>query len=532
VRFATALLLVALAVPAALAQGDPDVTTPRDTLALSARVGARLDATERAYFGLFPNRRVGFIGATFYALPEGGVEVAILHRPTTIERTDTVTLSADEAAALGRYLDTFEDHPLATQNPHYRPNPAVSDPAVFVPYPGRERAVRAAVAGGVYTGQLLYASDAVLVLAPEARPRDRALDGAVVLRRAEVTGVCYDDPTGRGLGAVLPFAAAAAGAGAGLAYGALQEEAPSTPTRLMTSAFLAAVGYSAGRAFRPSEERCVVPGALGTLRARAHYAEARPLEFPDEAALTAMADRDRPDPAAVAPRARRRYRPTWFSVGLTSVRTVGREIEPYTFSMRNLPEPAVTFAERWTALEDAGAPFLADLALRPLRYLRLGVQVRRVEEQTPSERTLSEYVALTPGSVRAYAEAVLPLVQAGDLRLEAAAGVGMERNTRRVSQTFPERYEGPGTASPLLAGPLSYAFEESGSNVFVQGTLEVYTSPRTSFFLQGAWRRPSIEVPLFGVNHRNDPSIRIYTVAPHEVTFGYTEVGLGTRFHF
>ena len=71
---------------------------------LSERVGAVLDAEERAYFGLFP-RLDGFASAHIYALTDTTIAFAIARRgqPDT-----TITASREAAEALGRYIDRYE----------------------------------------------------------------------------------------------------------------------------------------------------------------------------------------------------------------------------------------------------------------------------------------------------------------------------------------------------------------------------------------------------------------------------------------
>ena len=513
-----AVLLLPLA---AHAQGTPHT--------LSERIGPTLDPTERAYFGLFPRHQEGFVEATFH--PRGdSVEVRIRRRVGGAERVEGLTLSAEHAAEAGRYVDTFEDHPIAVRNPHWRQDLDVYDPRVFVPYAGRDRRVRAEVAGGLYTGQLLYAGDSLLVLAPHVRPRDPLQGGAFTLRHDEVAVVCYDDVVRRGSRWLLPYAAAGVGAAGVQAAYLLEGEPPAITTRLVATIFAASLGYTAMRGVARDRERCgTLPGALPALRTWSHYGAVQPLEFPGEPALAAH---PRPAPRAGTARPRARAH-EWFSAGLTAgVKALGRDAEAYTQSIRLFPEPTVVFSDRRTAVLGAPTPFQLDVAIRPLRYFRFGLQLRRDEAPANPDEPLVEYVSVTPGTVRGYAEGVLPLLRSGDVRLETSLGVGLERNARRVAQRFPERSPAGGTVNVPLV-PTLYEFEEAGGNLFVQGALEVYTSSRTSFFVQGSWRDlPPIEVPLAGVDHRNQAGTRIITVAPHAVTFGYTEFAVGTRFHF
>jgi len=120
----------------------------------------------------------------------------------------------------------------------------------------------------------------------------------------------------------------------------------------------------------------------------------------------------------------------------------------------------------------------------------------------------------------------------GRSRLEAAAGVGVERYRQHVSFSVATHYS-VGSISALLQEPLSYTYEAEGTSFFRQTTVEVYASEHASFYVQWAWHRyPSVHVAEFGVFYYNDPRIQAYRVDDHAVDFGYRETLFGTRIHF
>ncbi|HYE95076.1 MAG TPA: hypothetical protein VD962_02625 [Rubricoccaceae bacterium] len=533
-RYGLALSILVIPTSTLLAQAD--------VYPISPRVGAEISAEERAYFGLFPNVD-GFEEARFTEAGDS-VRMVIRFDPSNRPVQEVAwTTSRAQAAALGAYVEAFEGLSSPLRFPQWQTLRGAG-PIVLagadVPTPaiaGDRPDVRVLVGSARYEGLVLAASDTLLLLHPAGRPYDWRAPTLFALDPRSVDWVTVVPARNRANRRLFRVGAALAGVGLALPFvvGGDDEGFFKPGGEAAVAGALAggvAVGALVGDYFIP-------PGPQGTgtyadrlpnLQARARFGYRFPFDLPPgEAAARARAAAP-PEPEPAAPRGSLRWRlAEWrraygvFNVAVLGPGGAGGQPGSPTFEERlsGRPEPFVS-----TTLREGMVPSVGlDVALRPLPWVRLGATWQSHDYEEPAQQenfSIQEEVARTdPGPVRAYAEAVLPTPRAGGYGLELAAGGGIEQN--RLAAT---RDGMVGTR------PLDYRFEEMSTNSFLQGTVELVTPRRASFFLRYTRRT----LPSLTVEEVVYPGVAggppAYRMEAHELDFGYHELIWGTRFRF
>ncbi len=486
--------------------------------AISERIGDTLEASEREYFGLFPS--------IFAPLPW-----ELVSRPDSvlIRRQGRVlrALSREDADRLGRLVDTFEDFPSVVDNPNWlasRDFVVYIDAKTPVPFGSGSQLIRVKTPEGSYSGFALYTTESALVMAPEVFARDASLPGAYAIPRANVLAVDRERSyawqswgpvlglgVGAAAGAALPLgidrrAAASFGALAGVTVGALSSEL--ARGGLMNTDPSALDGLALFNGPRPPE-----------------------LPAPDLAAERAA----RGQPRSAPPQARGRTH-EWISVGVHgAISTSGSGQDPVDVTLAGAGT-----STRNVLLERADEPldvgYRLDLSVRPIRWFRAGLFAGRYTSgSAPVAELEGEQVLRTAGSIRPYAEAILPLARWGDRRVEVFGGGGWQSHDIRVTQRPPPtvNVSSSETPNPVQTVSSQQTSGDEGSALFYNAGLEIFTSRFSSFFVRHAWHPlPTLDVAVFENRSARDDTQVIRTVAPHSVDFSYREVTVGSRFHF
>lgn len=510
------LLLVALALP---------FLAHAQTPAFGERVGDVLDAEERAYFGLFPDSE-GFVEARGTVGRNDTLHVVIEPRegaPTSR------TLRPEEGNALRQFIATFEHYPTAYLNPHWQIVSPFADPAVPVAHVDVERPdVIVDADGRRFPGVVLFASDTLLVLQPPGVPYRWPADRAVALRSETVTLV---QPQSVGLARYQQFAGlggALVGLGATETIVVVSGEPFLASGTLANAIAGASLGYVLGRLLWPKPPP---PGTYAErrrdLHEQARFGVVQPYDLPPLGTLLAQAETypaEAVPPDAPAVSLLKRWRRTygWVSIGVLGpgqghVTDQGEVIVFDEFFVNRQPDQ---IQSRSGLRNTFGIETGLDVSLRPIPWLRVGATWLRSE--SPEENVHTEESAfMTPGSVRGYAEVIVPSPRFRGFGVDLALGMGIESNRVVVSRTT------SGTGRPT-----EFRVEEEGSNRFLQGTLELFASARTSFFARYTRR----DLPTLSVGPLEERTLiddlLIYEASAHEVAFGYSELTWGTRFHF
>ena len=491
---------------------------------LGERIGATLEASERDYFGLFPTLRA--------PLPWDFVA----QTDSVFVRSEGRTLRGiprEDVERLRRLIDTFEDHASILQNPNWVANRAFVeyiDAKTPIPTGAASRIVRVQTAEGSYSGFTLYTTDSTLVMAPEVFPRDASLAGAYTLPRASVLALDRERSYAwQTWGPVL-------GIGVGAAIGAAL---PLSIDRRAAGAFGALAGITMGSITSELASGGLVEVDPAAIDGLALYNGPRPPELPTASGAIARATGPRPAPV---PKRERPRSFEWVSAGVHgAVATTDAPQAPITtFIARSLTRNNGfrTLLMEQTR-EPLDVPYRLDASIRPIKWLRVGAFVGSFTTGGDVSPLLEEeQVTRTVGSVRPYAEGILPLIRWGNRRVEISGGGGRQSYNVRVTQRAPDTVEvgteiGQASPFPLLRAEQT-AFEE-GSAWFYNAGVEVYTSRFSSLFVRHTWYPlPTLEQETFENIYRpvrpNRPILRI--VDAHSVDFSYREVTVGSRFHF
>lgn len=517
-RLRLALLLAVLLLPV-LAQAQ--------TPAFGERVGNELDAEERDYFGLFPQVE-GFVSATGHLGRNDTLRVAFR---TTGEPYGDLLIRPEEGHALRQFIVTFEQYPTAYLNPRWQIVRPFASPEVPVPYVDVERAtVEVDAAGRRFPGIVLLASDTLLVLYPEATAYTWTADRALAIPTASITRV---QPTalGRernrttilGLGAL-------AGVGAGGGITGLTGDSFTSAQSLSTLAIGAMVGYAVADIFWPASSTA---GTYAEHRARlgerAAFADRQPYDLPglDARSTSAEGFPSSAAPASSGPPTRlQQWHRTygWVSLGALGpgrISDQGETIVYDEFLINRMPEQVLP-REGLRNSFDLTSGF--DVSLRPIPWFRLGATWHQHDVPTLVLIDREETASIEPGRLRGYAEVILPSPRVRGFGVDLGLGLGRETNRLAVAR------ETSGSGRPL-----PFSVEEERTGVFLQGTLELFATPRSSVFVRYT-RRDIDPLAVDRVEERfpilNNPDDLFYYAEAHEVTFGYTEITWGTRFHF
>ena len=486
----------------------------------SERVGPEIDAAERDYFGLFPGAGAEASARAFAVGDSVEVVVAGAAEPEM-----RVTMTRGTAAALGGFIETFEQAEATFYNPNWQLVSRLVRPDVPVPYVEPRRDVYLDVGGRRYSGAVLAASDSLVLIQPGEAPYDWRLRNALALRSADIERVAFGPSGIERYGKVAPLVGGGAGALVGIASVAFTSNDVGASRGFVTIPLLAVLGYELTRRLWPHP---VAPGTYGERRGalaeRARFRAGRqPYDLPRLASLEGQQEYEYepvPEPS------RRSLFRRWYqqygvlSVGFMGVGTVATRPEGsvYTEFVRGIGE-----REQANVRNELGVVGGVDVSLRPVPWVRVG-GTWLSRDDTDVAEIGAEVVNVQPSSFRGYAEAVLPLPSFGGLRADVAVGLGREENTMSV-----ERAVAPG-ADPRVA----YRTEQSWSNTFWQGTAEVFTSRRASFFVRLTHRSFSRTIPVEEIDIRVAalPGTTSYRLDAHDVRFeGFTEVMWGTRLH-
>jgi hypothetical protein len=515
---AGALWVLALVAPAA-------AQTTSAPYVFSDRVGETVDPGERAYFGLFPDVETSAPGQAFVA----GDSVVVVLARTSLPDT-TVTMGRPTAEALGRFIETFEQHTTAFYNPDWQLVVDFVQVDVPVPYARRSKGATFFVDGGYHAGQITYASDSLLLLEPRGTSFDwRTFDGAgLTLRSSEVDQVQFA-PGWLGRPYVV-----LAGVPLGIAVDewlqSFDSQGPENlaARRIFAAAFGAAVVKMASVLYtrtQPYEE------ALPRVKEAARFSpEAQPLEMPSEAALaTQAATAGRPKPT-----------PRWYgSFGWLSLGTVSpslsENIQTYDFFSGFDPEGD---PQREVRYESTGALLDASAAVSPVAWLDLGAGVYLAldERPEPIARGPIPYaelrqVAYSEPSYRIFVDVDVLRLALGENRFGLEIGGGLLRAESSLSFDVSNV---EGRAGQVFSyEPAGYEFTEAGWRPFYQATLDVGLAQDVSAFASlVAHSAPDVDVPQFEAGLDFDPDVTVFRVEPHTVSFRYLGLSAGVRLGF
>ncbi len=516
--------LAALGAAAAHAQPTAYVASPR--------VGEEIDATERDYFGLFPGVD-GFRSARFTSYPDS-VVVTIQRAGTDGASGETGwVMSRERAAAIGAYIDSFENLDAPTDFAQWQllrgtSRTVAADAAMRTPGLGDRRPdVGAIVAGRRYDGAILAASDTLLLLHPAARPYDWRDPDLLALDPATIDWVRVQPVVQ--LAPRLLAQVAITGAGLLLALPLVIGEEAEVQAAGVFAGLVA--GYSAGRAVmrrHAHEVEGPYDTALPALRARARFRFPVDLSPAEAAARGRGSNAITPVPDA-PPGAFQRWRKSygWMSVALLGPGAwygVATE-DPGTFTETFLPGVPV---EQGVVYDDFAPSFGVDIAARPVPWVRAGVVWQRVAVTRAEPRQgqglagNDEHAIVEPGTLRGYAEAVLPVPRAGGFGLDVSAGVGVLRDKVAVERV-----------GFIGVREIAYRYEDSVTAMFLHGTVELVTPRQMSFFLRYIAGRdlPALDVEGEVIGEPGFPTL--YTREAHTVEFApIREITFGTRFRF
>ncbi len=489
---------------------------------ISERVGPVIDAEERAYFGLFPDVE-GFTEARAFAAGDS-VRIEI----GSSAGDSVLVLPRATAEALGRFIETFEQHPSAFQNPNWQVLRPYLRADVPVPYAdvGR-RDIRIDTRDHRYDGVLLMATDSLVLLQPASGTYDWDVRDGLVLRSSEVERVMFEPKGLQRYDPYAPYGVGVLGAtlGAGIAHVSGAER--SSQLRYMLVPLLGGLGYELARRYLPKrpppgryEER------LAQLYEHAAFRDdLKPYDLPPIAEIEAR-ETDYPYEAAPpAPsygffrRAYQRYGfvSVGFMAGLNAVQAT--DPQPFVEYIRGVGEVSQT-----TEINDLSVTGGLDLSLRLLPWVRIGGSTLLRDDEVLDESD-GERINVKPARLRGYVELVVPSPQLGDYRLDLSLGAGIEQNSLSVA-----RVGGIGEFSDF-----TYRVEESFSNTYWQGTLEVFSSRYISYFLRYTRRSHSQTITVPGEGRRvvGLPGTWAYLRDPHDIEVrGYSDLFWGTRLHF
>lgn len=506
-----ATLLLALAPAAAQAQlGSDDALGPDEpsVVVLSERLGTVIDAHERAYFGLFPGVE-GFTEARAFAGEADSVRVVIAREQTA---DSVVVLARPVARALGRFVETFEQHRTARVHPAWAVVSAYVQGNVRVPYVRSYGRLKAFVEGGSYAGHPVYVSDSLVVLSEQGRPgfdwQSFEGDGYVV-RVDEIERVQLR----RGLLAT-PYAPVM-----GMALGALINEAamlvsppdPGLNNRMERSIAGAAFGgliLNRVQAYlmrkRPYEdvEPEVALAAWFTPEARA------PELPPDEALAHRLATRPAPTPPALAPFGT-------FDVGMgVTMAPAAQTYGHFTNFDHDDTEREVQFLGTFTV--ETG------LTLRPKPWLGTGLTLIATPDLDLTAADERE-VAFSRPSVNAFIDVDLLRLYNPHSRFGLAVGGGLSYAESVVTRRFPENWA-------TTYDPASYEVRARGLRPLYAVTLEAGLMLETALFVRVLRvSAPAVNVPQVEVQSVAFPGTVVFAVDPHTVTFDRFGVLFGLR---
>lgn len=503
-------LLAAFCLVPALARAQSDVP-----YVLSERLGSTIDAEERAYFGLFPDVE-GFTEARTYA--EGdSVRVEIAASPAD----SVATMPRATAEALGRFVETFEQHPAAFRNPDWQVLRPYLRADVPVPYAGEAEHITVFADGGRYVSQLTYTSDSLVLLNDRGHRFDwRTFEGeGIALYPHEVERVLLvPEWLGRPY-----FVLVGAPIGIGLNEVLMSLNPNESGNELEQRIFAGALGVVAAKAFSilyASTQS--YRQAREELEAAAWFTpERRPLEMPAEATLREQVE-ERPEPAPV-------WQETygWLSLGSGGV-SFSSNSQTYDFFTGFEPDAD---PERSVRYESNGALLEAAAALQPFAWFDMGAGVYMGTTQTIGGTDLQE-VAQSQPFLRLFADLdVIRLIDPNS-RVGLSVGGGLLRSQSRVAFHAPPVTGQSGTT--FYYEPDGYVLEETAFGPFYQAMLSVGLARETSAYLSLlAFTPPSVDVPLFeATSPQISTGATVYRVEPHPVSFDHLGLSAGVRLGF
>ena len=490
------------------------------------RLGDEISPEEKQYFGLFPNVeafrsvRVDMVG-----------DSARLVVARSAQKDTTLALRPGQLAALRAFVESFEQSQSAFLNPNWQlaagtQDARLLDPGTTVPYVDGTRSQVAVRRGDrVFSGIVLKADEDRLLLHPVA-PYDWRAPRAVAIPASEIGWVDLEPAGAERLTRAVPLI----GGGLGLAVAGADVFLLDGGVRSVPLFALAAgAGIVFADQFLPSPPpRASYAERLRSLSDRAAFRQLAPVDFPGATVeADVLASRRANAPGALGTFARWRQSYGWIhvaAVGGASSRASA------TGSIEELVRVGGSTVDATPAVLSGTATPLAgiDVGLRPVPWVRLGATWMRYEDDRPSlERASAEtltppegaYVA--PGTVRGYAELVLPSPRRGGVGLEAAFGGGLTTTTGTVERN-----------STVSNTDLSYRFESASRTPFLQATVELVMPRRTSFFLRWTSARAPEAILVPGAEQRSAqfPDLIAYQRDPHTVTFeGYQDIVWGTR---
>jgi len=486
----------------------------------SDRVGPVLETDERAYFGLFPEVE-GFGQAQAVA-----VEDSIRFEIDAAPADTAVTMPRATAEALGRFIETFEQHTTAFYNPNWQVVSPFVRADVPVPHVAPRWDVDLDVGVRRYRGTVLAATDSLVLIQSAAEPYDWRGRNALALRTQDIERVEFGPRGWERYRSAAPLAAGGAGAALG-AVGAYlaSNDLNAAPERFWAIPALAVLGHELARWLWP---RPTPPGSLEERREalyeRARFsAERRPYDLPR---ITAFESREGYAYEPVPEQATGGLFWRWYRrYGVVSVGVMGDggvttspETSTYTEFLRSFGT-----RERAHLRNEHDVNGGVDVSLRPVPWVRIGGAWLSRNDTEVADIGV-ETVNVKPSALRGYVEVVLPSPQFRGLRVDVGGGIGLETNEMTVERALTEE------ANQETA----YRASQSWSNIFLQGTVELFTSKHTSFFLRVMRRSPSHAIAIEGVELTVPglPGTVSYRIDPHEVSFGgFTELMWGTRFH-
>lgn len=510
----TALLCVAVAAPAAA----QFTSAP---FVFSERVGSTIEPEERDYFGLLPAVE-GFASARAYLVSDS-LEIVVAR---AVASDTTVMMARATAEALGRFIETFEQARTAFYNPNWQHVASFVRADVPVPYVEPRWDVALDVGAQRYRGAVLMATDSLVLIQAAPEPYDWRGRDALALRTLDIERVEFGPRGWERYRAVAPLAAGGMGAALG-AIGAYlaSNDLNAAPERFWAIPALAVLGHELARWLWP---RPTPPGSFEERRAALHErarfrAERRPYDLPS---LTAFEGREEYAYEPVPEQAVGGLFRAWYRrYGVVSVGVMGGggvatspETSTYTEFLRSFGT-----RERAHLRNEHDVHGGVDVSLRPVPWVRVGGAWLSRNDSEVADIGV-ETVNVKPSALRGYAEVVLPSPQFRGLRVDVGAGIGLEKNEMTVERAVAEG------ANQETA----YRAAQSWSDVFLQGTVELFTSKHTSFFVRVMHRSPSHEIPIEGVELTVTglPGTVSYRIDPHDVSFGgFTELMWGTRFH-
>lgn len=512
-RFLYAALLLALAPAAAQAQlGSDDAPGPDEpsVVVLSERLGTVIDAHERAYFGLFPGVE-GFTEARAFAGEADSVRVVIARAQAA---DSVVVLARPVARALGRFVETFEQHRTARVHPAWAVVSAYVQGNVRVPYVHSYGRLRAFVENGSYAGHPVYVSDSLVVLSREGRPgfdwRSFEGDGYVV-RVDEIERVQLN----RGVFASgrAPALAVVAGALLGEAVhlvGSSDPERGNAWERRFTwgAASGMAIGLARNWLLRSRPYEDVAPEVA---LAAWFTPEARAPELPSDEELARRIEAQPPTPGFYGPS-------STFDISMGVATAPAAQSFGFSTTINDETERDVQFVMSSGVIDMAFTywprPWLsAGLALTASSDLDLRV-ARRGE------------IAYTRPGARVFADLDLLRLYNPYGRFGFALGGGLTYAESVVEAKFP-------ATMGISYDPSSFQERARGIQPFYSATLEagLMREPAVLRVFVRLLRlgAPSVEVPMVEVRPSYDPEVILYRSEPHTVEFNRHGVLFGIR---